>query len=152
MKQDHSVVVGIRERTGAPGRIGLYELARFAQLLDIEPLSVWLGVTPFIYEILLYIPKRDCTLFNTGVYDVAAGGLTVHFMDEEIRLCDVEEIARHVMNEMSIVWMAEEKPPFNTDLVMRRPLTTLWKSAMPTSIAALSVEDLLVEGLSESVL
>jgi hypothetical protein len=101
MKQDQAVVVEIRGRARAPGGIGLYELARFAQLLDTEPLSIWLEITTFFYEILLYILKRDRTLFNTGAYDVTTGSFTVRFMGEEIRLRDAEEIALHVMDEMN---------------------------------------------------
>jgi hypothetical protein len=147
LRGDRLMAVALDGRPVSTYGIGLYELARFAQFYETEPLSLWLGRTPCIYQLLVYIPPSEQTLFNAVDDDAFAGSETLLFMSSTVRVSDVENAARAVLWEMAAIG----EPYVNEELVRRTQLDNSWRTNIHASVQSLTTIGLHEELLSVTV-
>jgi len=147
LRGDRLMAVALDGRPVSTYGIGLYELARFAQFYETEPLSLWLGRTPYIYQLLVYIPPSEQTLFNAVDDDAFAGSETLLFMSSTVRVSDVENAARAVLWEMAAIG----EPYVNEELVRRTQLDNSWRMNIHASVQSLTTIGLHEELLSVTV-
>jgi hypothetical protein len=146
LKTSDPLLLDIRGCPDHGDGIGLYELQNFAEWVRTRRLSTWLGAAPFLFELLLCIPMRSRTLFNTTDYEVEAQKVQVRFMNTDTSLYAAEDIARHVLKKHTAC-EADFHSSFNPEFVRRMPL-----EIDPKALAALTDDQLIADLSSPSII